>query len=76
VILLAYDVLEAALGAATVEDAIAAMRPELEVRSRDDLIRVAMALVGETTFFMQSPVDRARLLRLLRVRRLEAMVAD
>jgi hypothetical protein len=76
VILVAYDVLEAALAAPNVEDAIAAMRPELEVRSREDLIRVAMALVGESAFFMQSPADRVRMLGRLQMRRLEAMVAE
>ena len=71
----AYDVLEAALQAGTVEDAIEPMRAELEVLSRDELVRVAMALTVEAALKLQRPADRARLARLLQQSRLEAMLA-
>jgi hypothetical protein len=49
--LVALDVLEAALSASTgadpVADLVAAAKPDLEVHSREDLIRVVMAVAAE-----------------------------
>lgn len=42
--LVALDVLEAALMASTIDEVVCAAKPDLEVLSREDLIRVAMAV--------------------------------
>jgi hypothetical protein len=55
-----YDVLDAAVSAGSILDAITAVRGDLEVLSREDLVRVAMALAVETTQKLIPPVDRPR----------------
>ena len=72
--LVAYDVLEAALTAGTIETAIEPMRLELEVLSRDDLIR-AMAIAAESTLALTLRVDRPKLAERLGRRRPIAMMA-
>lgn len=73
--LVAYDVLEAVLTADTVEEALEPMRLELEVLSREDLIRVAMAIAAESTRVLTPRVDRPRFAERLSRRRLIAMMA-
>lgn len=73
--LVAYDVLEAALEAGTVEAAVGPMRLELEVLSREELLRVAMALAVEATLKLPRAADRARLRERLGQARLHAMMA-
>jgi hypothetical protein len=45
--LAALDVLEAGLLSASVDDLVERARPDLEVRSREDLIRVVLAVGAE-----------------------------
>lgn len=74
--LVAYDVIEAALVAGAAESAVEAMRLELEVLSREDLLRVAMAIAAEATLVLTPRVDRPRLLDRTQRRRLHVMVAE
>jgi hypothetical protein len=72
--LVALDVLEAALQAGDVATAVDPMRSDLEVLSRDDLIRVAMAVAAESTLILTPRRDRPRLLDRVQRRRLHVMV--
>lgn len=71
--LVALDVLEAALSASTVEDLVAAAKPDLEVLSREDLIRVVMAVGAEVVHVTAMP-GRPRVLAEVQRRRLAVMM--
>lgn len=71
--LVALDVLEAALSASTVEDLVAAAKPDLEVLSREDLIRVVMAMGAEVVHVTAMP-GRQRVLEQVQRRRLAVMM--
>lgn len=71
----AYDLLEAALQAGSVEAAIEPLRLDLEVLEREDLVRVATALAVETGLRLASPAERPRLLRRVQQARVAAMWA-
>ena len=70
----ALEVLEAAAEAGEVEPAVAAMRLELEVLSREDLIRVAMALAVECALVIPGPAGRPGFRQRLGIRRTAVMV--
>jgi hypothetical protein len=57
----AYDLMETALDASSVCDAIANVRADLEVLDRDTLLRVALAVTVESTWRLTPVVDRPRL---------------
>lgn len=57
-VLKAYDVLDSALAAGTVEEAVGPVRADLEVLDRDDLLRVATALAVESTVRLTPRTDR------------------
>lgn len=67
------DVLEAALSASTVENLVAAAKPDLEVLSREDLIRVVMA-VGAEVVHVTALSGRPRVLEQVQRRRLAVMM--
>lgn len=57
----AYEVLEAVLDAGTGDAAIEPLRAELEVLSREDLIRVASAIAAESVLVLTPARDRTQL---------------
>lgn len=71
----AYELFDAALDAGTVEAAIEALRPELEVLPREELVRLAMALTVEGALKLTPPTDRPRLAKRIGHARLTAMWA-
>jgi hypothetical protein len=73
--LVAYDLLEAALDAGTVEAAVEPLRAELEVLPREELVRVAMALAVEGALQLPGKAGRARLAQRIQHARLNAMWA-
>lgn len=74
VVLRSCDLLETAVVAPDLGTAMAAMRLELEVLSRDDLMLVASVLAWESTRVLTQSVDRARFRERVGRRRLNAMV--
>jgi hypothetical protein len=75
VVLRALDLVEQALAAESNEAAIEAVRPDLEVLSRDDLVLVAMAVAVETSRRWVPPMYRAALAQRLQRVRVELMWA-
>lgn len=71
----AYDVLEAALLAGSVEAAIEPVRAELEVLARGELVRVAMALAVEAVLKLPPTMERPKLAKRIERARAEAMWA-
>lgn len=71
--LVALDVLEVALSASTVEDLVAAAKSDLEVLSREDLIRVVMAM-GAEVVHVTALSGRPRVLAEVQRRRLVVML--
>jgi len=74
-VLKAYDALEAAARAGSIDEAVDAVRPDLEVLSREDLLRVALVLAVEPGQRLVPRADRSRLLERLQRMRLKAMWA-
>lgn len=72
-VLRAYDVLEIALAADTIRDAAAAVRADIEVLDRDELVTVATAITVESTRQLLGPAEAKRLQKWLRFARLEHM---
>lgn len=75
VMLAAYDVIDAVLGAGTMQEAADAARADLEVLPPDVLLRVATALAVESARRLQTPESAAALHRRLRHARVETMWA-
>ncbi|MBS45227.1 MAG: hypothetical protein CMH83_19060 [Nocardioides sp.] len=73
VVLRAYEVIEAALDAGDHDSAVPRMRAELEVLDRESLLRVAMAIAGETALVLIPRKDRRRLQIRIQQRRLGVM---
>lgn len=71
----AYDLLDMALKARTSGKSVEAMRPDLEVLPREDLVMVAMALTVEAALVLTPRAERGRLHRRVQARRVEAMWA-
>lgn len=71
--LAAIDVLEAALTSATVEDLVVAAKPDLEVHSREDLIRVVLAVAVEVRRSVPRS-QRSHVLAAVQRRRLAVMM--
>lgn len=71
--LIALDLLESAAMAGDVLTAVEAMRPDIEVMEREDLVRLAMALAVESGIKLTPlGVERVRLLDRIQHSRLEA----
>ena len=68
--------LEEALRAGTIEAAVEPMRLGLEVLSRDDVIRVAMAIAVESASVLTPTKERPRFSERLGQRRLGAMAGE
>lgn len=75
VYLVALDALEAALQAGELAAAVEAVRPDLEVLSREDLLRVAMAIAAESALVLTPKAERPRFRDRLQRRRLHVMVS-
>lgn len=71
--LVAYDLLEVALEAGSIGDAIEPLQRDLEVLPRDELVRVAMALAVEATLRLTPAGERPRLAERVQKARLHAM---
>lgn len=71
--LAAIDVLEAGLRSATVDDLVEAARPDLEVRSREDLLRVVLAVAVEVRRVVPRS-QRSHVLAAVQQRRLAVMM--